>query len=149
MMSCARQCCTRLAHDAVLFGRCELAFGGTFTFKVQDAMEFSETGGSNLHSVMFKWHGLPARWRHVHKVSCLLGTAPRWTPLSSLLFVKQKNRGAFRFAAHTNARENKSQEVALNAPVSAGHAGDLSDETRIIRATITKWYHYCRDFKIP
>ena len=86
------------------------------------------------------WHGV--------RVS-VLATAPRWTPLSSLLFVKQKNRGAFRFAAHTNARENKSQEVALNAPVSAGLVGDPSDETRIIRATITEWYHYCRDFKIP
>lgn len=79
----------------------------------------------------------------------VLATAPRWTPLSSLLFVKQKNRGAFRFAAHTNVRENKSQEVALNAPVSAGHAGDRSDEAGVIRVTITKWYYYCRDFKIP
>jgi hypothetical protein len=77
-----------------------------------------------------------------------LGTAPRWTSLLFLLFVKQKNRGAFRFAAHTNARENKSQEVALNAPVSAGNAGDLSDETRVICVTITKRCHYCRDVEI-
>ena len=69
---------------------------------------------------------------------CALGTAQRWTSLLFLLFVKQQNRGAFRFAAHTNARENKSQEVALNAPVSAGYAGDLSDETRVICVTITK-----------
>lgn len=59
-------------------------------------------------------------------VKSVLATAPRRTPLSSLLFVKQKNRGAFGFAEHTNVRENKSQEVALNAPVSAGHAGDRS-----------------------
>lgn len=68
---------------------------------------------SSRTKVMYSWHCQHWPW--------LL----RWTPLELLLFVKQKNR-AFRFAAHTNARENKSQEVALNAPVSAGYAGRRS-----------------------
>jgi hypothetical protein len=54
------------------------------------------------------------------------------------LFVKQKNRCAFRFAAHTNARENKSQEVALNAPVSVGYAGDVAAETEVIFVAIAE-----------
>ena len=51
-------------------------------------MEFSEAGGSrllsaNLHGVMFKWRGLPARCRQLHKVLnvCAGDSAALYTPV--------------------------------------------------------------------
>jgi hypothetical protein len=52
------------------------------------------------------------------------------TALAPRCLLNSKTAARLSFAAHTNAAENKSQEVALNAPVSAGHHAVAEQEQR-------------------